>query len=169
MPQPRCKIVRLDLLNLMRLTWAHCSSLSRSLWMASLPSGVLTAPQSLVSPANLLRVHSAPSSMSSMKILLKSIGPSTTPGGHHSSLISIQTLSHGSGLDPAAISLSIEQSTHQIHVFPIWREGSYNHRMTWVGRDLKDREAPTPLLQAGPPNSVSNTRPGCPGLCPNWP
>ena len=26
--------------NLMRFTWAHCSSLSRSLWMASCPSDV---------------------------------------------------------------------------------------------------------------------------------
>jgi len=30
----------LGLLNIMRFTWAHCSSLSRSLWMASCPSDV---------------------------------------------------------------------------------------------------------------------------------
>ena len=43
------------------------------------------------------------------------------------------------------------------------------HRMAWVGRDLKDHEAPTPLPQAGPPTSISNTRPGCPGHHPIWP
>ena len=54
------------------------SSLSRSLWMASHPSGVLTAPHSLVSSANVLRVHSIPLSMSLMKIL-NSTSPSTDP------------------------------------------------------------------------------------------
>jgi len=51
-------------------------SLSRALWMASHPSGVLTSPHSLVSSANLLRVPSMPLSMSLMKIL-KSTGLST--------------------------------------------------------------------------------------------
>jgi len=42
-----------------------------------------------------------------------------------------------------------------------------NHRITesqngWVGMDLKDHQAPTHLLQAGPPISAFNTRPGCP-------
>ena len=40
--------------------------------------------------------------------------------------------------------------------------------MAWVGRDLKDHEAPTPLLQSGPPASPFNTRPGCPGPHPTW-
>jgi len=30
--------------------------------------------------------------------------------------------------------------------------------MAWVGRELKDHEAPTPLLHAGPSTSISNTR-----------
>ena len=42
--------------NIVRFSWAHISSLSRSLWMASLPSIVSTVPPSLVSSANLLRV-----------------------------------------------------------------------------------------------------------------
>jgi len=46
---------------------------------------------------------------------------------------------------------------------------SQNHRMTWVGRDLKDHEDPTPLLHAGPPTSKFNTRPGCPGPHPAGP
>jgi len=43
------------------------------------------------------------------------------------------------------------------------------HSMAWVGRDLKDHEAPTPLLQSGLPTSMFITRPGCPGLHPTWP
>ena len=46
---------------------------------------------------------------------------------------------------------------------------SQNHRMAWVGRDLKDHEAPTLLPKAGPPTSMFNTRPGCPGPHPTWP
>ena len=51
-------------LNLVRFTWAHSSGLSRPLWMVFLPSVVSSAPLSLVSSANLLRVHSIPLSMS---------------------------------------------------------------------------------------------------------
>ena len=40
---------------------------------------------------------------------------------------------------------------------------SQNHRMAWIGRDLKDHESPTPLQQARLPTSISNTRSGCPG------
>jgi len=39
-PQPRCKNSHMAVLNLMRFSWAHCSSLSKSLWMASYPSGI---------------------------------------------------------------------------------------------------------------------------------
>ncbi|KAK4810863.1 hypothetical protein QYF61_008835 [Mycteria americana] len=74
LPQPRCRTLHLALLNLMRFTQAHFSSLPRSLWMTSRPSGVSTAPLSLVSSANLLRVHSISLSMSLMKIL-NSTGP----------------------------------------------------------------------------------------------
>jgi len=35
--------------------------------------------------------------------------------------------------------------------------------MAWVGGDLKDHEAPTPLSLARPPTSIFNSRPGCPG------
>jgi len=75
---PMCRTLHLALLTLMRFTRAHFSSLSRSLRMASHPSGVLTTPLSLVSSSNLLWVHSTPLSMSLMKIL-KSTGPSTDP------------------------------------------------------------------------------------------
>jgi len=59
----------LGLFELHEVHMAHISSLSRSLCMASLPSNVLTAPHSLVSSTNLLRVHSIPLSMSLTKIL----------------------------------------------------------------------------------------------------
>ena len=42
-----------------------------------------------------------------------------------------------------------------------------NHRMAWVGRDLKDHASPIPVSQAGPPTFTFNTRPGCPGPHPN--
>jgi len=48
--------------------------------MASRPSGVSVAPLSLVSSADLLRVHSILLSMSVMKIL-NSSGPCVDPGG----------------------------------------------------------------------------------------
>jgi len=38
---------------------------------------------------------------------------------------------------------------------------SWNHSMAWVGRDLKDHQAPTLLPHAGPAISISNTRPCC--------
>jgi len=41
--------------------------------------------------------------------------------------------------------------------------------MAWVGRDLKDHQAPTPLPHAGPPTSTFNTRPGYPGPHPTLP
>ncbi|KAK4815602.1 hypothetical protein QYF61_004817 [Mycteria americana] len=63
----------------MRFTWADLSSLSRTLWMASLPSRVSTTPLSLVSSANLLRVHSIPLSVSVTKC-----GPLRDPTHHWS-------------------------------------------------------------------------------------
>ena len=53
-------------------------NLPTSLWMASCPSGVLTMLHSLVSFADLLRVHLIPLSLSLMK-RLKIPGPITDP------------------------------------------------------------------------------------------
>ena len=47
--------------------------------------------------------------------------------------------------------------------------GATFHRMAQTGRDLKDHHAPIPLPRAGPPTSISNTRPGCTGPHPTWP
>ena len=44
-PFSRCRTLHLALLNFMRLAWAHLSSLSRSLWIASLPSSMSTTTQ----------------------------------------------------------------------------------------------------------------------------
>jgi len=52
--------------------------LSRSLWMASLPSSVSTTLHSLVLSANLLRAHSMPLTMLPTK-MLNSTSPSTSP------------------------------------------------------------------------------------------
>ena len=59
---------------------SHFLSVSRSLWMASVPSVVSIAPLSLVSSAILLKVHLIPLSVSSIK-MLKSTGPRTDPWG----------------------------------------------------------------------------------------
>ncbi|KAK4807049.1 hypothetical protein QYF61_018390 [Mycteria americana] len=80
----------LALLNLMKFTWTHFSKLSRSIWMASLLSSISTAPLSLVSSANLLRVHSIPLSMSLMKVL-NIIGPTVD---HYPLDATIQLIPH---------------------------------------------------------------------------
>ena len=54
LPPPMCRTLHLALLNFLRFTQAHPSSLSRSLWMASLPSSMSTTLHSLVLSANLL-------------------------------------------------------------------------------------------------------------------
>lgn len=60
----------------MRFTWAPCLSLSRFLWMACFPLGVLIAPHRLVSPVNLRRMQSIPLLMS---LTLKSTSFRTDP------------------------------------------------------------------------------------------
>jgi len=69
LPRPRCSILNLALLNFMRLAWAHFSSVSRSLWIASFLCSVSTESLSLVLSANLPRACSIPLSMSPAKIL----------------------------------------------------------------------------------------------------
>ena len=73
LPQHKFKTFHFALLNL-TFTRAYLSSLSRSLWMASLPSAVSITLPSLVSSANLLRVYSIPSSMSLIE-MIKRTGP----------------------------------------------------------------------------------------------
>jgi len=60
--------------------WAHLLGLSRFLRMASLLSSMSALSPSLVSSANLLRLHSIPSSRSLIKMLNRS-GPSSEPWG----------------------------------------------------------------------------------------
>lgn len=59
---------------------AHTGGLSPSLSLSSLPSGRSVLPPILVSSAKFLRVHSIPSSRSSVKILNRA-GYSTDPWG----------------------------------------------------------------------------------------
>jgi len=77
---PKCRTWHLALLNLIQLTLAHRSSLSRSLCRAFLPPSRSTLPPSLVSSASLLREHSVPSSRSLIKTL-NNTGPETEPWG----------------------------------------------------------------------------------------
>ena len=65
-----------DLLNPIQFMWAHFPSLSRSLWMASLLSALL----SLVSSANLLKVHSISLCRFLIKVL-KTTDPRMDPQG----------------------------------------------------------------------------------------
>jgi len=60
------------------LAYIRLFILFRSIWMASLPSVVSAPPLSLVSLANLLKMHSIPSSMSLIKVLKST---RHTPGG----------------------------------------------------------------------------------------
>jgi len=64
------------LLSCVRLAQAQHSNLSRFLWVASLPFNILTIPDSLMSLANLLRVHSIPLSKWLTK-MLNNTGPRT--------------------------------------------------------------------------------------------
>jgi len=86
LPQPARRTLHLALVNFMRQAWSHLSSLSRFLWIASHPSNVSIEPLSLVSSANLLRVHSIPLSMSPTKVLAPV--PVLIPEECHSSLVS---------------------------------------------------------------------------------
>ena len=78
---PKCRTWHLVLLNLIPLASAQ---LFRSLCRALLPSGRSTLPASLVSSANLLSVHSVPSSRSSFLtihcflVLMTSLGRNLT-------------------------------------------------------------------------------------------
>ena len=121
-----CELLHFALLNLIRFTQDHFSKqfLSRSLWMASLPSIVSNAPHSLVSTANLLRTHSIPLSISLIK-MIKSTNPGQIPGRHHSSLASTWTYEYlplQSGCNHPTNYLSTKYSTLQIHISPIWRQ-----------------------------------------------
>lgn len=58
LPWSRCNTLPLDLLNFMRFYWAHCPSLSRSLWVSFHPTYVLTALCSLVSSTHFLMLRS---------------------------------------------------------------------------------------------------------------
>ncbi|PKU43429.1 hypothetical protein llap_6262 [Limosa lapponica baueri] len=59
---PQCSTLHLPLFNFIKFLSAQLSSLYRSRNMVAQPSGVSATPPSFVSSANLLRVHSVPSS-----------------------------------------------------------------------------------------------------------
>ena len=113
------------LLNLMRFFYAHCLSLSSSLWMASCLSGMSSTPHCLVPSSNLLRMHLISMSMSLMKIL-KRLSFSSDCWGMPLAIdlhLDIEPLTTALWVWSCNQSPSIEQSTHHIHIFPIWRAG----------------------------------------------
>ena len=75
-----CRAWHLAFLYFMMFAWANLSSPWSSLWMASLLSSMSIALHSLVSSANLLRVHSVPLSVFLTK-MLNNTGPYTDPWG----------------------------------------------------------------------------------------
>lgn len=46
---------------------------------------------------------------------------------------------------------------------------SQNHRMIWIGKDVKDHLVPSSLWWAGLPTTRLSSRSGCPGLHLTWP
>lgn len=81
LPCPRCRIRRLDFFNSMPLMIAQLSNLCRSLCKASYPWRESAAPPCLVLTANLLRVHSTPTSRSLIETLNRT-GPWLSPEGY---------------------------------------------------------------------------------------
>lgn len=115
LPQPRCSTLPLALLKPHEF---HMGPLLRLVQVASCPSGVLKGLLSLVSPADLLRMHSTPSSMSLMKMTVTLV-PVWTPERHHLSLVYIGTLSCwplACRCDHPTNFLPIKQPTHCIHL-----------------------------------------------------
>jgi len=111
----------------MRLSWAPHSSLPRSLWIASLPSSVSIASLSLVSSANLLRLHFIQLSISPTK-LLNNTSPRTNPCGtatHHQSPLDTEHWLQLSECNHPGNSLSSKRSIHQINFSPIWQPGCH--------------------------------------------
>ena len=102
--------LHLPLLILIRFLSTQLSSLSRSHWMAAQPSGVSTTPPNFVSSANLLRVHSIPSSRLLMKTLNK-IKPTTSAWDTASYRLPTR-LHHSSQHTELCQSVSSQSTTH---------------------------------------------------------
>jgi len=111
----------------MQLTQAHLSSLSRSLWMAPLPSSMAAVPLSLVLSENLLSVHLTPLSMSPTK-MLNNISPDTNPWRMpvitrlH---LDTEPLTTTLWVWPYSQLLSSKWPIHQIHFSPTWWLGCH--------------------------------------------
>lgn len=79
---PRCRIWHLGLSKFIPLTTAKSTNLSSCHCKASCPSRETTAPLTLASSENLLKVHSTPSSRSLIN-RSNGIGPRIAPEEHH--------------------------------------------------------------------------------------
>lgn len=112
LPQPGCRTLHLALLNFIRFEQAHLSRLSKSLWMASIPSTVSWLHHSVeCSLQTFLKVQSIPLFTSLTKMLncaspLRDTTCHWSPPRHD----------HNSECDHPANSLSTQWSIRQIHV-----------------------------------------------------
>lgn len=79
---PEWRTWHFSLLNYLSSLSAHFNRLSRNLWMAAQSSYSAAIPPSYTPPAALMRVPSAPSPRSSVKMLNRA-GPRTEPRAHH--------------------------------------------------------------------------------------
>jgi len=112
---PRYRTLHFPLLNLMSFFSGNFSSLSRTLWMAAQPCGVLFTPLWFASSWNLLRVQYAPSSKPLMKIL-NSSGPSIFLGVHCWWQSSTWNSCHWSQIFGSSASFSLPDSIHLTHL-----------------------------------------------------
>ena len=108
---PRCRSQHFLSLNFMMLLIIQCSNVSSSLCMASHPSRQSSAPSSLVSSANLLRMHSNP-------LLIKcwtELTPELIPVEHLLWLSTSQMSPHS--LQPFELSVSQFITQHSAYLF----------------------------------------------------
>lgn len=105
-----CSTLHMALLDFMRLTETHLSSLSRSLWMVFLPSSVSAAPHSL----SLLRVPWVP-----LQRCWTALVPVLTPKECYLSTCSASCWPQTFECSHLAASFPIEWLIHQIRVCPV--------------------------------------------------
>lgn len=79
---PRCRTSHFSLLNCMRLLLAHFPSKWRTLWKAARPPGGSATLLTFLSPANTLRMHSAP-----LTKMLNRLDLARSPVVHHQLLV----------------------------------------------------------------------------------
>lgn len=121
-------------------------------------------------PQSFLRHRHTAGSITNDGTMLPSLAiPICTPVGLLFSRRSPQSTgkasSGGKRDDALPHSMSSQMWNKPMHNAGAFCRQSYNHRMLWIGRDLKDHLFPIPLSWAG----TSSFRSGCSELSPAWP